>query len=80
MRTANHQAMLDFQYFSRMDREIYGTPEPEPPQLRERIVYGYADTKEVRLAVNALENKVNGLMKMSHTHSKKVSKYNTYEV
>lgn len=74
MRTPNHQKMLDFRYFSRMDREIYGTPAPAIVIPQEKIVYGYKDSKELRASINALENKVNGLMKMGHTHSKKVSK------
>lgn len=81
MRTPNHQKMLDNQYFSRMDREIYGTPttvsHPTPPPNSERL-----DGRIDKLVAgqNVLENRVNGLLKMGHTHSKKVSKYNTYTV
>ncbi len=77
MRTANHQNYLDRQYFSRMDRQHYGTPTPESAMPQERIVYGYKDSKEVRAEVNYLEQRVNeldGFKKMAHTHSKKSEK------
>jgi len=66
-------------YFERMDREQYGSPEPatpvETPYRAPREAF-----KEVRAEMNRLENQVNGLKKMSHTHSKKVNKYNTYSL
>lgn len=81
MRTPNHQRYLDNQYFSRMDREIYGTPvlinKPMPPLNFERLE---GRISKLQAGQNALENRVNGLMKMGHTHSKKVNKYNTYSV
>jgi hypothetical protein len=83
MRTANHQKMLDFQYFSRMDRQFYGTPDQMPVMPQEKIVYGYKDSQELRAEVNHLEKRVNeldGFKRMSHTHSKKGTKYNTYSL
>lgn len=48
---------------------------------KEVLVYNYADSKEVRATLNHLENRVNGLLKMGHSHSKSVrGKYNTYSV
>ena len=87
MRTPAQQKLIDFQYFTRMDKQFYGTPTPEPVIPREQIVYGYKDSKEMRAEMNHLERKVNtyqddikGLKKLSHTHPKKGTKYNTYSL
>ena len=54
-------------------------PEPEPVAPK-AVVYNYADSQEVRATINHLEGKVNGTLKMAHTHSKKGNKYNTYSL
>ena len=61
------------------DRGYGSDPMPEPAAPKE-AVFNYADSKEVRAGINHLESRVNGLLKMGHSHSKGSKKYNTYSL
>ena len=66
------------QYMTYLQERGYGSePEPEPVVPKEPV-YNYADSQEVRATINHLEGKVNGALKMAHSHSKGSKKYNTY--
>ncbi|MCK9569906.1 hypothetical protein M0R72_13260 [Candidatus Pacearchaeota archaeon] len=63
------------------DKERYGdTPAPVKTPLPPDMLRLKAKLDDLRAGQNVLENRVNGLMKMGHTHSKKVSKYSTYSL
>ena len=57
-------------YFERMDREQYGSPKPaapvETPYRAPREAFS-----EIRATINKLENDINGLKRMSHSHARK---------
>ena len=56
--------------------------EPVPEPVAPPVDNARVDRKlqEQDAVINNLENKVNGTMKMAHTHSKGSKKYNTYSV
>jgi hypothetical protein len=55
------------------DRGYGSEPTPEPAAPKEAIPSG--DAQKLEAGINHLENRVNGLLKMGHTHSKKEDKY-----
>jgi hypothetical protein len=68
------------QYMGYLTDRGYGSePTPEPVAPKEVVRYG--DAQKLEAGINHLENRVNGLLKMAHSHSKSVKgKYNTYSV
>ena len=61
-------------YYARMDREQYGSPEITAPV---ESPYRPPKHQEFWAVMNKLENDINGLKKIGHTHSKK-DKSNVY--
>jgi hypothetical protein len=66
-------------YMTYLQDRGYGS-EPTPGPVTPKEAVRYADAQKLEAGINHLENRVNGLLKMGHTHSKGSKKYNTYSV
>lgn len=56
-------------YMTYLQERGYGS-EPTPSPATPKEVVRYGDAQKLEAGINHLENRVNGLLKMGHTHSK----------